>query len=195
MSAKANTHCVCAFCGTSYRRAPSRIKRVATTFCSRPCVIAYRRVTPESFWARVDRSEGPDGCWPWLGSCDTHGYGQVTFDGHLTLTHRLAFFLTYGHWPMPIGRHTCDNPPCSNPRHVIEGDYQQNSEDMMSRGRHRPSLGSNHGNTELDERQVCEIRLRYARDGTLQRTLAEEYGLTQTTISKIIRRDSWKHVA
>ncbi|MGA8310985.1 MAG: hypothetical protein WB755_13210 [Terriglobales bacterium] len=42
------------------------------------------------------------------------------FEGKGVLVHRLAFRLTYGHWPTPVGRHSCGTPLCFNPRHVIE---------------------------------------------------------------------------
>lgn len=29
----------------------------------------------ELFWARVDRSAGPDNCWPWQGSRVSSGHG------------------------------------------------------------------------------------------------------------------------
>lgn len=33
-------------------------------------------------------------------------------------------------------RHTCDNPRCINPEHLILGTQQENIQDMMERGRH-----------------------------------------------------------
>jgi len=63
------------------------------------------------FWRYVD-IKGPDECWPWTGAVDKNGYGRTAWYTRPHYSHRLAYFLTTGTWPMPMGRHTCDNPPC-----------------------------------------------------------------------------------
>lgn len=75
--------------------------------------------TAESFWARVDKSGGPDACWEWQGSKQALGYGQVGWKGRVLVAHRLAYTLTHG--PIPEGmqvHHKCNNPPCCNPSHL-----------------------------------------------------------------------------
>jgi hypothetical protein len=47
----------------------------------------------------------------------------------------------------------------------------------------------------LTDDAVRSIRERYAAGGVSQYALAQEYGVTQTNISHVIRRKSWKHVA
>lgn len=93
----------------------------------------------EYFWRRVDRSGGPDACWPWTRGRHSYGYGVVNSRllPHPMPTHRVAFWLEYGRWPVPAGRHTYDNPPCCNPVHIIEGTQAQNMRDCIERGRFR----------------------------------------------------------
>lgn len=95
-------------------------------------------MTPEKFWSLVDQSAGPDACWPWLAGTSTAGYGRVRFHGERQeQATRVAFELAHGRPPAPdlLLRHTCDNPPCTNPAHLIEGTMKQNIGDMMERGR------------------------------------------------------------
>lgn len=47
---------------------------------------------------------------------------------------RCVYFLTHGVWPT-VARHTCDNPPCCNPLHIIDGDTRANALDASDRGR------------------------------------------------------------
>lgn len=74
----------------------------------------------ERFWANVDRSGGPDACWPWLGPFIGAGYGIVWFGGKNETAHRAAYRIIVG--PIPPGlvldHIVCDNPPCCNPAHV-----------------------------------------------------------------------------
>lgn len=64
-------------------------------------------------------------------------YGQIGGENRqLKYTHRVAWELTYG--PIPDGMlvcHSCDNPPCCNPRHLFLGEPIDNTIDMISKGR------------------------------------------------------------
>jgi hypothetical protein len=96
----------------------------------------------ERFWAKVDRSGGPDACWPWLASIGTSGYGQFAIgrrDAHtMRGAHTVAYELDRGHPPppdRPYVLHSCDNPPCCNPGHLSEGTQAENLADMRAKGR------------------------------------------------------------
>lgn len=71
------------------------------------------------------------------GAKDAHGYGQLTVGGSSVGAHRLAYRLFNG--PLHgdhVVRHTCDNPPCINPEHLINGSVSDNMMDSVERGRH-----------------------------------------------------------
>jgi hypothetical protein len=56
----------------------------------------------ERFWARVDRSRGPESCWPWTGTRHSSGRTGYGWTGQ-ELAHRRAYELAVG--PIPDGRH------------------------------------------------------------------------------------------
>lgn len=77
-----------------------------------------------------------------------------------------------------VARHTCDNPPCVNPAHLIPGTMGDNNRDTVLRGRHVAH------SRKLSAAQISEI---VASKDRFQRDLAEQYGVTQATISKVRR--------
>lgn len=96
----------------------------------------------ERFWAKVD-VRGANDCWPWTGSRDTAGYGRIARSrsdetgGRQELAHRVSLELagveiTPGQYVL----HSCDNPPCVNPRHLRPGNQLDNMQDAIERGRH-----------------------------------------------------------
>jgi hypothetical protein len=103
------------------------------------------------FWSHVDKSAGPDQCWPWKKGCYCTGYGQFTVKGKHLYAHRVALQLSGIEIPEDhYGIHECDNPPCCNPhpKHVIVGTPQKNSLDAHRRGRRdnvNYATGDRHG--------------------------------------------------
>jgi hypothetical protein len=90
----------------------------------------------QKFWARVE-IKGPDECWLWKNSTNKFGHGSACYHNRLYKTHRLAYAFTNGTVPQGLlVRHSCDNPPCCNPGHLLLGTIKDNSDDMMARKRH-----------------------------------------------------------
>jgi hypothetical protein len=84
-------------------------------------------------------------CWPWSGATGPTGYGrlQVVSRGR-TLTfsaHRAMYEYTHGTRipPRMVVRHTCHNPICVQPGHLIVGTHQDNMDDKRVAGRDRRS--------------------------------------------------------
>lgn len=78
------------------------------------------------FWAKVDRSQGADACWPWTAS-GSRGYGRIGFGGHQYRAHRIAYELLVG--PIPDGLvidHLCRNRGCCNPAHMEPVTFAEN---------------------------------------------------------------------
>lgn len=97
-----------------------------------------------------------------------------------------------------MARHTCDNPPCCNPRHLIEGTFADNSRDASGRHRLSPQTnperyrGERHYAHRLTRDQVREIRERYAAGHVTQAVLGAEYGVRQAAISKVVLNQRWR---
>ena len=76
-----------------------------------------------------------DACWEWSGARNPKGYGVVGHEGRTRRVHRLVF-AEYNDGAEPeVVRHTCDNPPCFNPRHLLPGTHADNVRDCIQRGR------------------------------------------------------------
>lgn len=88
------------------------------------------------FWMYVDISAGPESCWPWTKSRRDFGYGRMAFAGTVESANRIAWRLTNGDIPNGLlVLHSCDNPPCCNPKHLFLGTHEDNFADMVSKGR------------------------------------------------------------
>ena len=77
-----------------------------------------RPTVEERFWEKVDKSGGPDACWPWLAAFFDDGYGAFHL-GRMWGAHRAAYELFVG--PIPEGLvidHLCRNRACVNPAHL-----------------------------------------------------------------------------
>lgn len=144
-------------------------------------------------WRRRVAFAGPDECWPWTGGHDTDGRGRVWFNGRNIPATRVALMLMG--WAIPAGSficHTCDNPPCVNPRHLYVGSALTNVRDMDERGRRvarvpKPGArGEKNHNARLSDAAVAEIRQKYTGARGEQTRLAREYGVTQALVSLIV---------
>jgi len=142
-----------------------------------------------AFWQKVDTSGS---CWLWTGGTKEEGYGCVNWAGVTRRAHHVSWFLTSGSWPRVLHcLHRCDNPRCVRPSHLFLGTHQDNVADMVAKGRQRK--GERHGMARLTDAGVLAIRAACAA-GEAQATVARRHGVTQTTVSRIILRRSWRHV-
>lgn len=188
--------CLCG-CGTAI---PARDKQ------GRPHAYAIGHSTKgrsrplaDRLWAKVNR-DGPipehvpnlGPCWLWIGTRTDDGYGRIhTGDGRRTaLTHRVSWELHHG--PISDGLlvlHRCDTPACLRPDHLFLGSDLVNSRDSVSKGRH--AFGGRKSNAKLTVETARAIRERYALGGISCRALATCFGVSHSTICKVLARRAW----
>lgn len=132
-------------------------------------------------------SVSDSGCWVYDGATDGWGYGILNHKGRMLGAHRVAYAVWVGDITDElIVRHTCDNPPCINPKHLLSGTHGDNASDRGSRNRA--------GAAKVTVEQVLEIRhLRNTIDMTLQQ-IADTYGLSRDGVASIVYRKNWKYV-
>lgn len=141
---------------------------------------------------RVDKSS--DGCWSWLGTKDKDGYGVITVKGVQKPAHRVIYELEVGDLVDGVCVcHFCDNPSCVRPDHLFLGTHKDNAVDKVRKGRHVTTNGEESVLAKLTEEQVAEIRRRYRRYGGANSgaSLAREFGVHKTEISKIVLKKRW----
>ncbi|KKM80701.1 hypothetical protein LCGC14_1337240 [marine sediment metagenome] len=144
------------------------------------------------FYSLCRISDDPDVCWVWIHTMDSDGYGCLNFHGKRWAAHRLSWTLQHGPIPQRLMIiHSCDNRSCVNPDHLRPGTAQENSTDMVVRGRSRP--GSQNANAKLTEAAVIEIRRR-RKAGERGIDLAVEFRVHPSNISGAYTGKQWRHV-
>ena len=167
------------------------------------------------FWQKVNKS---DGCWEFTGT-PSQRYPVVSL-GNLKYikAHRYSYQVHCGEIPEGMMVcHKCDNPKCVRPEHLFLGTCKENLQDMSRKKRgffNRPQSGiprrrgeshpyyngnpllegEKSPNARLTNKTVKEIRQSYEAGGISQDALAIKYGVSQSGISAVIRKQTWDHV-
>jgi len=150
----------------------------------------------ERFWNLVDRGND-SACWNWLGTKPT-GYGGMKINGVVRRAHRVSWELHFGQIPDDLCvLHRCDNPACVNPDHLYLGTVDDNNRDCRLKGRHgcgRTSKpGESNPRARLNKRNIKKIFALRKRKLS-QQAIADQFGISQAQISRILRKQSWADV-
>lgn len=152
------------------------------------------------FWEKVRVG---DGCWAWTASMLGRDYGGFWKAGRMHAAQRVAWELARG--PVPAGLfvlHSCTNPLCVRPSHLLLGTQTDSMRMKVARGRHRyvqaplerRICGERQWRAKLTVDAVRRIR-EQAGLGRRHVDIATDFGVRRPTVSKIVRRGAWAHVS
>lgn len=118
-------------------------------------------------------------CWIWTGCLNSDGYPKLARNKNFNVKgHRYVYEQLKGEVPEGhVVRHTCDNPLCLNPDHLLTGTPTDNMKDRQSRER-----TNNFISDEVTEK-IKDLRS----TGLSQSKVAAIVGCHQTHISKLER--------
>ena len=149
------------------------------------------------FGERVDRSGGPDACWPWMGARSSAGYGQLRVAMKLIYAHRAALEekIDRALEPDELACHHCDNPPCCNPSHLYAGTPVDNAGDAKARGRSSAPphfYGEQHHAAKLTLAGITIARAERSAGASICE-LARRYGVHRKTMSAALTGRTWSN--
>lgn len=138
----------------------------------------------------------PLGCWEVRGHALRSGHVHLTEgstakgDFRHVRAHVFAWEQAHARCVPPgmVVMHSCDNPRCVNPDHLVLGTQRDNIHDSIRKGRYNCF-----GIQKLNAVQVREIRALAAR-GYLQKDIAAQFKIARNTVSGIVNRRSWDHL-
>jgi hypothetical protein len=134
-------------------------------------------------------------CHEFMGGRNPEGYGNFWDEGKCKKAHRFAWEAFFG--PIPEGvlvRHTCDNPPCCNPDHLVLGSDADNSQDKVDRGRMAPTHGAYNPAAILTENLAREV-IAYSRHTTWTlQAIADKFKISKSHVSNIKDGRTWRHL-
>lgn len=133
--------------------------------------------TERRFWSKVDKD--PNGCWYWRACLNKEGYGHFGMYNKVQRAHRVAFFFTYGKWPICDLDHLCKTRHCVNPAHLEEVSTQENI-----------IRGASTNTTKID---IVNIKLCLA-VGFRTSLIAEMFNVSQPSICNIAAGRRWKNI-
>ena len=117
-------------------------------------------------------------CLIWTRCLNSDGYPRAWINKNRNgKVHREVSFLFNGYYPKVV-RHSCDEPRCINPEHLLGGNATNNMEDRSVRGR-------TFGHVSKDEaKQISILRER----GMTYRRIAEKLAIKKKRVEYVCTR-------
>lgn len=107
------------------------------------------------------------------------GYSYIWLEGKRVRASRFIYTVFKG--PIPEGHfvlHECDNPRCINPEHLFPGTAQDNTQDMLTKGRH----WFIHNDTRKVTTEIKDEMLKLRQNGYSATYIANKLGIAPSTV-------------
>ena len=127
----------------------------------------------------LKNTQNKEDCLEWKGCLNTDGYARALIDGDANAkVHRIVFELSHPEEDIKgfLVRHTCDNPKCINPSHLLKGTPKENGHDKFVRNRQPKKLTKE---LILNVKTLLETKL------LTQATIANSLGIDVRRVSEI----------
>lgn len=122
------------------------------------------------------------------------GYKKQRYKGGETSAHRIVCAERHDldvfdqSW---VARHTCHNPRCVNPDHLIPGTHADNVADRVAAN--RSARGEAHGRSSMSELMIRSIKCACGA-GVSVRRVAAAAGCSASTVQRIKKGEVWGHI-
>lgn len=128
----------------------------------------------------LSRTEQNGECLEWTGCLNTDGYPRMAWKGSANgKVHRIVYELHNEDEPQGyVVRHTCDNPLCINPHHLVKGTPTQNMQDRQERGR---------THKQVRQHQVIAVRA-LREEGLTYKQIADALNIKWKRVEYILTR-------
>lgn len=121
-------------------------------------------------------------------------YSRLRVNNRMVLLHR--FIYEHKNGSIPTGRlvmHSCDNPRCINPSHLVAGTYRDNVIDRHNKGRANSAVGTRNFNARFVDSDIPKI-IDAVDQGESMASVARRLGVSTAAISAIYNKKTWKHI-
>lgn len=142
------------------------------------------------FVEKIEFGDGPEDCWMWK-PANEEVYGAFRIENTSRPAHRISYRIYRGQLEEGFHvHHRCETKGCVNPNHLELMTASQHHSMHASGVRKAWGSEQEHG---LSAGTVRDIRQRYD-DGKTQKEIADDLNIGQSSVSRIVRGESYPNI-